>query len=143
MGRRLINTRSMVSDILTKTYYTYQLYNGNIVNKDRFLKVNRKSLKFRSCNKGFGKINNGIKCFFNAPPTHGTDSPNTTRNNSSYDHIRETQKGPSLNNHGYETNNPLILETYGHGNLNFIITRLLVDCNPPLKPDCCLLLQVI
>ena len=64
MGRRLINTRSMVQDILTKTYYTYQLYNGKILNKDKFLRINRNSIKFRSCNKNFGKINNGIKCFF-------------------------------------------------------------------------------
>lgn len=64
MGRRLINTRSMVQDLLTKTYYTYQLYNGKILNKDKFLRINRNSIKFRSCNKNFGKINNGIKCFF-------------------------------------------------------------------------------
>jgi hypothetical protein len=54
----------MVQDILTKTYYTYQIYNGKIVNKDHFLKINRNSVKFKSCNKNFGKINNGIKCFF-------------------------------------------------------------------------------
>jgi len=54
----------MVQDILTKTYYTYQLYNGKILNKDKFLRINRNSIKFRSCNKNFGKINNGIKCFF-------------------------------------------------------------------------------
>lgn len=64
MGKRLINTRSMVQDILTKTYYTYQIYNGKIVNRDKFLRINRNSVKFRSCNKHFGKINNGIKCFF-------------------------------------------------------------------------------
>lgn len=64
MGKRLINTRSMVQDILTKTYYTYQLYNGQILNRDKFLKINRNSVKFRSGNKNFGKINNGIKCFF-------------------------------------------------------------------------------
>lgn len=64
MGKRLINTRSMVQDILTKTYYTYQIYNGKIVNRDKFIKINRKSVKFRNCNQSVGKINNGIKNFF-------------------------------------------------------------------------------
>ena len=64
MGKRLINTRSMVQDILTKNYYTYQIYNGKLVNRDKFMKINRNSIKFRSCNKSFGKINNGIKSFF-------------------------------------------------------------------------------
>ena len=64
MGKRLINARSMVSDILTKTYYTYQLYNGNIANKDKFMRVDRNSAKFRKDNRNFGKINNGIKSFF-------------------------------------------------------------------------------
>ena len=64
MGKRIINTRSMVQDILTKTYYTYQIYNGKIVNRDRYLRINRNSVKFRSCNKNITKINSGIKCFF-------------------------------------------------------------------------------
>lgn len=64
MGKRLINTRSMVQDILTKTYYTYQIYNGKIVNRDKYLKINRNSVKFKNCNKNIGKVNNGIKCFF-------------------------------------------------------------------------------
>jgi len=64
MGKRIINTRSMVQDILTKTYYTYQIYNGKIVNRDKFLRINRNSIKFRNSNKYFGKINNGITCFF-------------------------------------------------------------------------------
>ena len=64
MGKRLINTRSKVQDMLTKTYYTYQLYNGKLANRDKFLKIQRNSVKFRSSNKNFGKINNGIKSFF-------------------------------------------------------------------------------
>ena len=64
MGKRLINTRSVVQDILTSTYYTYQLYNGTLANRDKFVKINRNSVKFRSCHKNFGKINNGIKSFF-------------------------------------------------------------------------------
>lgn len=76
MGKRLINTRSMVQDILTKTYYTYQLYNGKLLNRDKFLRIKRDSVKFRSCNKNFGKINNGIKSFFqkiiDAPKKHNT-----------------------------------------------------------------------
>jgi hypothetical protein len=64
MGKRLINVRSVVSDILTKTYYTYQLYNGKLVNKDKYMSVNRNSAKFRNGNRNFGKINNSIKSFF-------------------------------------------------------------------------------
>lgn len=66
----------MVQDILTKTYYTYQLYNGKLLNRDKFLRIKRDSVKFRSCNKNFGKINNGIKSFFqkiiDAPKKHNT-----------------------------------------------------------------------
>ena len=64
MGKRLINTRSMVQDILTKTYYTYHMYNGNILNRDKYLQIKRNSVQFRSSNQNFGKINNGIKSFF-------------------------------------------------------------------------------
>lgn len=64
MGKRLINVRSVVSDILTKTYYTYQIYNGKLVNKDKYMSINRNSAKFRNSNRNFGKINNGIKFFF-------------------------------------------------------------------------------
>lgn len=53
-----------MSDILTKNYYTYQLYNGKLVNKDKYMSVNRNSPKFRQDNRNFGKINNGIKSFF-------------------------------------------------------------------------------
>lgn len=64
MGRRIINTQSMVHDIFTKTYYTYQIYNGKILNRDKFLTTNRNSIKFRNYDTTFGKINNCIKCFF-------------------------------------------------------------------------------
>jgi hypothetical protein len=150
MGRRLMNTRSMVQDILTKTYYTYQIYNGKIVNKDRFLKVNSNSIKFKSCNKGFGKINNGIKSFFagarpddhNGSYSHESLDHTHTLNDSPFDLVKEGQ-AEGNDHHGFETSNPVVLSTYGHGGLNFVITQLLIDSNPPLKPDCCLLLQVI
>lgn len=45
--------------------------------------------------------------------------------------------------HGYETNNPSILETYGEGDLNFVVNQLFIDSNPPLKPDTVLVMQVI
>ena len=67
MGKRLINTRSVVQDILTKTYYSYQLYNGNIMNKNKYPTIKRNSIRFRSNNKSFGKINNGVKSFFHSP----------------------------------------------------------------------------
>jgi len=64
MGKRLINAKSVVSDILTKKYYTYQIYNGKLVNKDKYMSINRNSVKFRNGNRNFGKINNRIKSFF-------------------------------------------------------------------------------
>jgi hypothetical protein len=64
MGKRLINAKSVVSDILTKTYYTYQIYNGKLVNKDKYMSINRNSVKFRNGHRSFGKINNGIKSYF-------------------------------------------------------------------------------
>jgi hypothetical protein len=64
MGRRLINVKSTVQAMLTKNYYTYSIYNGKLANRDKYLKIKRDSSKFKSCNKGFGKINNGIKSFF-------------------------------------------------------------------------------
>jgi hypothetical protein len=39
MGRRLINARSRVQDILNNSFYTYQLYNGTLANKDKFLRI--------------------------------------------------------------------------------------------------------
>lgn len=77
MGKRLINTRSMVSDILTKTYYTYQLYNGKLANKDKFMTIDRNSAKFRKDNRNFGKINNGIKSFFQNNITYTEHLPNS------------------------------------------------------------------
>lgn len=155
MGKRIINTRSMVQDILTKTYYTYQIYNGKIVNRDRYLHINRNSVKFKNCNKNFGKINNGIKCFFEH--TVGEDDKEPTRSHSrhpsasraktfherSISRIKESSHHATMDHHGYETNNPAVLETYGEGDLNFVINQLFVDSNPPLKSDTVLILQVI
>lgn len=39
MGKRLINTRSIVQDYLENTFFTYQVYNGKIANKDKFVKI--------------------------------------------------------------------------------------------------------
>jgi len=39
MGKRLMNTRSMVQDYLEKTFFTYQVYNGKLTNKDKFVKI--------------------------------------------------------------------------------------------------------
>ena len=50
--------------MLTKDYYTYSIYNGKLVNREKSLKFKNDSAKFKSCNKSFGKINNGIKSFF-------------------------------------------------------------------------------
>jgi hypothetical protein len=144
----------MVQDILTKTYYTYQIYNGKIVNRDRYLKINRNSVKFKSCNKNFGKINNGIKCFFENIATEEGEKFNKdneastlpvsrtkTMHESSSGKLKDSQI--NMTHHGYETNNPKILETYGHGDLNFVINKLYIDSNPPIKADSILILQVI
>lgn len=64
MGRRLINVKSTIQDMLTKNYFTYSVYNGKLANRDKYQKIKRDSAKFKSCNKGFDKINNGIKSFF-------------------------------------------------------------------------------
>lgn len=48
-----------------------------------------------------------------------------------------------LTHHGYETNNPHILETYGEGNYNFALNRMIIQSNPPLKPETMLVVQLI
>ena len=64
MGKRLINTRSMVQDYLEKTFFTYQFYNGKLANRDKYVKIQRDSVKFKNGHQTFGKINTGIKRFF-------------------------------------------------------------------------------
>jgi len=48
MGKRLINTRSIVQDYLEKSFFSYELYNGKIVNKDKFVKIYRDSASFKN-----------------------------------------------------------------------------------------------
>lgn len=143
MGKRLINTRSMVQDILTKTYYTYQIYNGKIVNRDKYLKIDRNSVKFRNCNKNIGKVNNGIKCFFQNVVTEHTEPGPHRATNNRVKTLHEPATEASLTHHAFETSNPLVLETYGSGELTFVITKLSVSINPPLKPDAAIQLQLI
>ena len=64
MGKRLINTRSIVQDYLEKSFFSYELYNGKIVNKDKFVKIYRDSASFKNQHQTFGKINSGITQFF-------------------------------------------------------------------------------
>ena len=72
MGKRLINTNSVVQDILTKTYYSYHLYNGNILNKEKELKKKKNTL---SMHKKSSSHSNIAKSYLNC--SRGT-SPDRT-----------------------------------------------------------------
>jgi len=36
MAWRILNTKSMIEEYLHNMYFTYQIYNGKLVNKDKF-----------------------------------------------------------------------------------------------------------
>lgn len=93
MGRRLINTRSRVVDILTGSYYTYHIYNGNLLNRDKFVTIKRDSVKFSDSNKNFGKINNGIKSFFRK-----VIKPSKHHHTEHYGSVTDNESESGLNN---------------------------------------------
>lgn len=160
MGRRLINVKSTVKARLTNTYYTYSVYNGNLSsNKNKYIK---QGSKLRTNNKEFGKINNGIKSFFQkvVKPQQSVsehvskisgarrdvvDTINKTFlvEDEAIKTMRNHHKENSIVQHGYETNNPNILATVGEGHYSFIVNRLIIHNNPPVKPDALLVIQLI
>ena len=52
-------------------------------------------------------------------------------------------KEKTLTYHGFETNNPQILEAVGCGNYSFVINRLVINSNPAIKPDTILVIQIV
>ena len=61
MGWRIVNTRSMIEEYLNSTYFTYHLYNGNMINKEK----NKDTAQKQKKKINLKQMKNVYKVFFN------------------------------------------------------------------------------